>query len=75
VSALRRIRVDARLTIPELATKSGVLQETIRDIETGRSENPRPATLGKLADALSTSEHTVRPSDIDPFVASESSAA
>lgn len=63
MSALRRVRVDARLSIEELSIKSGVSPEQIRNIETGRAANPRAATLAKLADVL-----TVEPSTIDPIL-------
>jgi len=61
MSALRRVRIDARLSIEELAVRSGISQEQIRNIESGRAMNPRPATLGKLADVLE-----VAPSELDP---------
>lgn len=63
MSALRRIRVDKRLSIPELAEASGVSPEQIRHIEGGRALNPRPETLGKLADVLG-----VQPSELDPIL-------
>ncbi len=36
----------------ELSSRSGVMKKTICAIETGKVEEPRPATLRKLADAL-----------------------
>jgi transcriptional regulator with XRE-family HTH domain len=62
VSVLRRVRIDQRLSVVALAGLSGVSQEQIRNIETGRARNPRAATLGKLADALHVS-----PSELDPM--------
>lgn len=61
MSALRRIRVDAHLSIEQLAEQAGVSSEQIRNIETGRATNPRVVTLVKLAEALE-----VQPSAIDP---------
>lgn len=63
MSALRRIRLDARLSIEELATRADVSADQIRNIENGRVGNPRAGTLGKLADALD-----VEPSELDPFL-------
>lgn len=63
MSALRRARIDARLSIEELSIKAGVSADQIRNIETGRVENPRASTLAKLADVL-----TVEPSTIDPIL-------
>lgn len=63
MSALRTIRLDARLTIDQLAIKSGISPEQIRNLETGRALSPRVDTLGKLADALG-----VQPSEIDPVL-------
>ena len=62
MSALRRTRVDRRLSVADLAEQSGVSQEQIRNIETGRARNPRAITLGKLADVLDVS-----PSALDPM--------
>lgn len=75
MSEIRRLRVNQRMTVEQLADKAGVSARQIRNLEDGTVNNPQVATLGKLADALSTLKHTVEPSDIDPFVASESSAA
>lgn len=70
MSALRRIRVNARLSIEDLAAASKVSPEQIRNIETGRAHNPRATTLGKLADALK-----VEPAEIDPVLTSAPDAA
>lgn len=69
MSELRRIRVDKRMSIPELAEASGVSPEQIREIEAGRTLNPRPKTLGKLADVLD-----VQPSELDPILTERSAA-
>lgn len=69
MSALRRIRVDADLTVDDLAQVAEVSPEQIRNIEEGRTVRPRPATLGKLARALSTEDAPVSASDIDPYAA------
>lgn len=68
MSALRRIRVDANLSIDELARAAHVSPEQIRNIEAGRVQRPRAATLTKLADALSANGEPVRASDIDPVL-------
>lgn len=70
MSALRRIRIDARLSIDELSVRSGISAEQIRNIETGRAANPRPATLGAIADVLQ-----VAPSAIDPVLNAEKTEA
>jgi transcriptional regulator with XRE-family HTH domain len=49
---LRRERRRAGLTQEELAKKAGVGTVTIRRIETGMIEEPRVATLRKLAGVL-----------------------
>lgn len=51
MNALKRARAKSRLTLAELAEKSGVDQATISMAENGR-RRPYPATLAKLADAL-----------------------
>jgi transcriptional regulator with XRE-family HTH domain len=51
LETLRRIRTMRGMNQVELARASGVAQNTISEIETGRRE-ARPATLRKLADAL-----------------------
>lgn len=61
MSDLRRIRVNKVMTIMELAARSEVSPEQIRNIENGRATNPRPDTLSKLARVLN-----VQPADIDP---------
>lgn len=61
MSALRRIRVDKQISITELALRSHISPEQIRNIENGRAHNPRVDTLVKLADVLD-----VNPSEIDP---------
>jgi transcriptional regulator with XRE-family HTH domain len=48
---LRRIRQEKRLTVEELAEKSGVSVTTIREVEHGNQE-PRSDTLAKLAKPL-----------------------
>ena len=51
MEALRRRRRRKGLSQKDLANASGVGQDTISGIESGRHE-PRPSTLRKLADAL-----------------------
>lgn len=60
--SLRQVRVDAHLTIDQLAVKSEVSPAQIRNIESGETSNPRMGTLAKLAAALD-----VEPSVIDPY--------
>jgi putative transcriptional regulator len=48
---LKAIRLRHGLSQVDLSKRSGVAQNTISDIETGR-RNPRPSTLRKLAKAL-----------------------
>ena len=59
---LEQLRLDARLNTMQLAEKSGVARNTIARIESGKSAHVE--TLGKLADALSTDEHRVQPSEL-----------
>lgn len=63
MSELRRIRINKEMSIPQLALASNVSAEQIRNLETGRARNPRPATLAKLAKALK-----VKPAELDPFL-------
>ena len=51
MESIRRIRTMRGMNQVDLAKASGVAQNTISEIETGRRE-ARPATLRKLADAL-----------------------
>lgn len=44
------------LTQEELARKSGVSVRTVRDLESGRIQRPRPVTLRRLADAFALRE-------------------
>jgi transcriptional regulator with XRE-family HTH domain len=63
VSALRKKRVDARLSVADLADRSGISRQTIASLESGRTEDPQTDTLVKLADALGC-----QPSEIDPVL-------
>ena len=60
--SLRKVRVDARLSIDKLAGLSGISPAQIRNIEAGVTKNPRVETLTALAEALDVS-----PSEIDPY--------
>jgi transcriptional regulator with XRE-family HTH domain len=51
LETIRRIRTMRGMNQVDLARASGVAQNTISEIETGRRE-ARPATLGKIANAL-----------------------
>lgn len=61
---LRYWRLRRALTQEALAKKAGMQQVTIWRIEQGRSE-PRPGTLGKLAEAL----------NVDPAILLQGEAA
>ena len=52
---VRRLRRGNGLTQVELARATGVSQGTIAQIENGEVQNPRPATIKALAEALSVS--------------------
>lgn len=58
MTRLEQARLDARLTVEQLAEISGVSPRTIRRLEEGAGGHV--ATLGKLADALDD----VRPSEL-----------
>lgn len=48
-SGLRDARERAGLTQADLATRAGISVRTVRDLESGRVNRPRPATLRRLA--------------------------
>jgi transcriptional regulator with XRE-family HTH domain len=48
---LKRLRLEKRMTVRDLAEKSGVNHSAISEMERGK-RNPHPSTIGKLADAL-----------------------
>ena len=48
---LRRLRIEAGLSLRALALAAGVSHDTAMEIEAGR-RSPHPATVKKLADAL-----------------------
>lgn len=56
----REIRIKAGLTIRQLADKSGVAGGPISFIENGKTKNPYPETLRRLANALGVPEHVYR---------------
>lgn len=49
---LNKERLAKGLSVPELATKSGLSPFSIYNIESGRSQNPQRATIDKLEKAL-----------------------
>ncbi|WP_212822587.1 BTAD domain-containing putative transcriptional regulator [Catellatospora sp. TT07R-123] len=49
---VRLLRQQAGLTQPELAERAGLSIRAVRDIESGRVDRPRAATIGQLATAL-----------------------
>lgn len=52
MTLLEELRLRARLTRDDLATKSGVPVRTIRNLESGQVRNPADRTIFPLADAL-----------------------
>ncbi|MET9595434.1 helix-turn-helix domain-containing protein [Streptomyces sp. NPDC006516] len=60
-STLRRLRLEASLTIEGLAEASGVSVRAIGDLERGRRVVPRPRTLAALAGGLGLSGPDSRP--------------
>lgn len=63
---LKRCRLDAFLTVDELAVQTGVPATTIRNLESGRVRYPRVATLKPLAERLN-----VAPSELIGTAAAE----
>lgn len=70
--AVKRLRLEKGWSQKDLADKSGVGQDTISGVESGKHE-PRPSTLRKLAEALDTEvsdlfseELTARPKEEYP---------
>lgn len=49
---LQKNRVALRLSIQEMAERSGVARNTLWAIETGRTKTVRAATLRKITDAI-----------------------
>lgn len=61
MSELRRVRVNKNLSIADLAEQAEVSPEQIRNIESGRTRNPRADTLNKLAGILDVEAATLDP--------------
>ena len=59
---LQHLRETAHLGQRELANRAGLTQETLSQLETGKSARPRLDTLTKLRDALELSD--MRPEDL-----------
>lgn len=59
MSRLQQLRLDACLSLDQLAEQSGVCSEQIRRIENGTTAAPRVRTLAALATALNA-----RPSEL-----------
>ncbi|MCW6124728.1 helix-turn-helix transcriptional regulator [Clostridium sporogenes] len=53
--SIKELREKNKLTLKELADKSGVGQSTINDIEKGKAQNPKAETLSKLANVFNIS--------------------
>lgn len=62
MSELRRARVNRNLSITDLAEAAELSPEQIRNIENGRTRNPRADTLNRLAVVLG-----VEPATLDPM--------
>lgn len=69
MSELRRVRLNKNLSIVELAARAEVSPEQVRNIENGRTLNPRAETLNKLAEILE-----VEPATLDPRAADRQAA-
>lgn len=59
---LEHLRETAQLTQRDLARRAGITQETLSQLETGKSARPRLDTLTKLRDALELSD--LAPADL-----------
>lgn len=59
---LRSLRTKARLSVADLAEKSGINRTYIHNLEDGRRPDPRLSLLVKLADALGVTLDAFRPS-------------
>ncbi len=62
---LRELRTEAEMTQATLAERSGLVENTIRQFESGRRE-PTYETLVKLARALSVGLDAFAPDDLKP---------
>lgn len=63
---IKEIRESRGLTQAELASKSGVRQPAISDIETGVTRKPSADTIFRLAKALGcTMEELIAPEEVD----------
>lgn len=62
MTRLEQLRVDRGLTPEQLSEITGISRATISRIESGRGAYP--ATLVKLAEALSTEKEPVRAGDL-----------
>lgn len=52
IEALKKAKKEQKLTLDELATRSGVAKRTIEDILQGKTKNPRVDTMQALERAL-----------------------
>jgi transcriptional regulator with XRE-family HTH domain len=74
MSELRRHRVNAHLSVTELADSAGVDASVIYRIEKGATRRPGLGNLIALADALTEAlpdGQRVQPADIDPMLTQE----
>jgi transcriptional regulator with XRE-family HTH domain len=60
-SRLRGLRRGRMLTQQELSDQAQVPLQTLKDIERGKTQNPRFSTLRRLAHALSVEPDQLRP--------------
>lgn len=62
MTRLEQLRIDAKLSVKELAAAAGVSHQTILNLEQRKSTNPQVETLHKLAKPLgATPSELLRP--------------
>jgi len=59
--ALTRLREGYPLTKTELAERVGISRNSIRNIESGFTAEPRPATIRKIVEVLGCNVDDLRP--------------
>jgi transcriptional regulator with XRE-family HTH domain len=56
---IRQLRIQRQWSQEELGRRANVGHQTVSDIETGRRDNPKQATLQAIADALGVTVATL----------------